>query len=70
MSKIYLLCEQIGIMYKMYGAVSDEKTAEKWCNIKSKDLSTQSIYNFKQTLELNDLELLNRIAKTKENDRK
>lgn len=69
MNKIHLLFEQTGIIFKLHGATTNEKTAEKWCDIKPKDYSEQSCYNFKETIELDNPELLNRIAKTKLEDK-
>lgn len=65
MNSIWLLYEQTGIIFTLFGVVSSEKVSEKWCNIKPKNHTGQSCYNFRQGVLLDSPELLNRIAKTK-----
>lgn len=64
---VWILSEQIGPMFKDYGAVSNEIVSERWCQLKPKDSSDQRDYNFRRAIKLDDPELLNRIARESEN---
>lgn len=65
MSKIYVLYEQHGMIFKIVGAVSNLDVANKFEMLHSIK-ADQNHYNFYKSTELDDPELLNRIAKESE----
>lgn len=68
-NKVYLLYHQQGVMFRSFGCVSDKEVAIEWRNIKPQENGTSSYYNFRE-YDLNNPEILNRIAKESKKNKK